>query len=179
MLDWPVKLRRSSGEEVLRGRRGVLSVSQPLSCCERLRSCSGRLVVPSVPAPGWYNCLLGLQAPTSVLVGDEAESRRAAKRVRSASRMAEKVLMSFMLSSMLRVISVSSPMSNPPDSGLSCTIVLIPSSARCTVLSSSSASTVTAGSIVRVKPSLNRSVVSEGESADLLLSTTDCVLSGE
>lgn len=166
MLDWAVKLRRSSGEDVLKGRRGVTSVSKLLSLCERVESRRGRLAVPGVTAVGLRNCLLGLEASMTIFVGDVAALRRAAKRVRSASGIAEKALMSFMVSSMLRVISVSSTVSCSLVPGLSGMMVLIPSSteARRTVVSSSSSSAFLGDSTARVNASLNWNVDSDGDS---------------
>lgn len=116
-----------------------------------------------------------------VLVGDAAEFRNAANRVRSASGMAEKALISFVVSSMLRVISVSSPVSCPLTSCLPCIIVLIPSSmlARCIVLSLSSPSSLLEDSIVCVDAPSGWPEDSDGDGADLLPPSSDCFLRGE
>ena len=185
ILGWPVKLRRSSGDDILEGRRGVMSLSEQLSFGERVESRRGRLTVPGVPGvptAGLRSCLLGLQPLVAGVVGDAVELRSAAKRVRSTLGIAEKVLMSFNVSSMLRVISVSSPESCSLVSGLSCMIVLIPSSpeVRCIAVPSGSAPFFLGDSTLCVNPSLEQTVDSEeGERGHSLLFSTDASLRGD
>jgi hypothetical protein len=168
-----VKLSRSSEDGTLKGRRGVISLFKLLSVWERLERCRGLLPVPGVAAAKSRSCLLGLQPSSPVLVGDSAEFCRAAKRVRSASGIAEKVLMSFTVSSMVRVMSVSSPVSCPILPDFSCMIVLIPSSgeARCNMVSFSSDSSSLGDSNSGVDlPSERTAGSARGDAATPLLS---------